>query len=300
MFSRSISNFSLEQIADSGQCFRLLPCPGTAHAFTAVSGSHALALRQENGITEFFCPETDCSFWESYFDLDTDYAALIASVDPEDSYLSAAAAWGSGIRILRQDLWEMMVTFIISQQKTIPAIRSHVETLSRLYGTPLSVSGPEWISGSRPGGSFSSFPTPEQLNLASLDDLISLKLGYRAKYIKKLCEDACSGHLDLELLKGMNYDSAMEYLQGFYGIGKKVASCICLFGLHHVDAFPVDTWIRRILMEQYAPRCENFRGLTDGRLCEALVQKYFSRYKGCAGIMQQYIFYYARTGKEPD
>ena len=92
----------------------------------------------------------------------------------------------------------------------------------------------------------------------------------------------------------------MDYLQGFYGIGKKVANCICLFGLHHIDAFPVDTWIRKILMSQYAPRYRGKKkGLSEDRLSDALIQKYFSRYQGYAGVMQQYIFYFARTSGRP-
>ena len=147
---------------------------------------------------------------------------------------------------------------------------------------------------------FFAFPTPEQLNRASLEELLDLKLGYRAKYIHAVCEDVCAGRLDFMRLASMGYDDAMDYLQGFYGIGKKVANCICLFGLHHIDAFPVDTWIRKILMSQYAPRYRGKkRGLSEDRLSDALIRKYFSRYQGYAGVMQQYIFYFARTSGRP-
>ena len=99
-----------------------------------------------------------------------------------------------------------------------------------------------------------SFPAPSQLCLASLEDLMELKLGYRAKYIHRLCQDAVSGRLDLSRLSALNYEEAMEYLTGFYGIGKKWLTVCAFFGLHHIDAFPVDTWIEKILMEQYYDR----------------------------------------------
>ena len=122
-----------------------------------------------------------------------------------------------------------------------------------------------------------------------------MKLGYRAKYIKRLCEDACSGALDLAHLSRLGYQDAMDYLQGFYGIGEKVANCICLFGLHHIDAFPVDTWIRKILLREYAPKSRCAESVPQTRLCQELVQENFSCYKGFAGVMQQYIFYYERS-----
>lgn len=125
-----------------------------------------------------------------------------------------------------------------------------------------------------------------------------MKLGYRAKYIKRACEDACSGRLDLSYLRSLSYEDAMDYLTGFYGIGEKVANCICLFGLHHIDAFPVDTWIRKILMNRYAPKSRLPKDLPQSRVCEALIQKHFSRYRGFAGVMQQYIFYYERNAGE--
>ena len=224
---------------------------------------------------------------------------------------------GTGIRILRQDPWEMIITFVISQQKTIPNIRQLVEALSSRYGTLLDdrqnrgngeVREKDEVrekEGARREGAALeeslppafSFPAPSQLCLASLEDLMGLKLGYRAKYIHRLCQDAVSGRLDLSRLAALNYEEAMEYLTGFYGIGKKVANCVCLFGLHHIDAFPVDTWIEKILMEQYFDR-KKYRRIPKNRLCETIVEDVFGRYSGCVGIMQQYIFYYERSVRQ--
>ena len=289
MITKALKNFNLRQIADSGQCFRMVPCdPNRSQtAYRVISGRHFLIVEQTGDEVTFHCPNDEFAFWEHYFDLKTDYDTYIRAIDPMDDYLSRAAAFGSGIRILNQDLWEMIITFIISQQKTIPAIRALVEALSEKYGTRNKI--PPTVSGY-----YYAFPSPEELNRASLDDLLALKLGYRAKYIKRTCEDVCSGKLDLDRLMKLNYANSMEVLLSCYGIGVKVANCICLFGLHHIGAFPVDTWIKKILLREYAPKSCCTGHVPETRLCEALIEENFSKYPGFAGVLQQYIFFYER------
>ena len=289
MITRELKNFNLRQIADSGQCFRMIPCdPNHSQtAYRVISGRHFLIVEQTGDEVTFHCLSDEFAFWEHYFDLKTDYNTYIRAIDPMDDYLSRAAAFGSGIRILNQDLWEIIITFIISQQKTIPAIRALVEALSEKYGTRYKI--PPTVSGY-----YYAFPSPEELNRASLDDLLALKLGYRAKYIKRTCEDVCSGKLDLDHLRKLNYADSMEVLLSCYGIGVKVANCICLFGLHHIGAFPVDTWIKKILLREYAPKSHCTGHVPETRLCEALIEENFSKYPGFAGVLQQYIFFYER------
>ena len=289
MITKALKNFNIHQIADSGQCFRMVPCdPNRSQtAYQVISGRHFLIIEQHGDEVTFHCPNDEFAFWEHYFDLETDYDAYIRAIDPMDDYLSKAAAFGNGIRILNQDLWEMIISFFISQQKTITAIRALVEALSEKYGTRYKI--PPTVSGY-----YYAFPTPEELNRASLDDLLALKLGYRAKYIKRTCEDICSGKLDLDRLRGMNYADSMEALLSCYGIGVKVANCICLFGLHHIGAFPVDTWIKKILLREYAPKSHCTGHVPETRLCEALIAENFSKYPGFAGVLQQYIFFYER------
>lgn len=295
MITRELFHFSLPQIRESGQCFRMERLPGDTETDTIVSGGRFLAIRQDGTRVTFYCDERDLPYWESYLDLDTDYGAIIQSVDPDDAYLQAAARAGSGIRILRQDPWEMILTFLISQQKTIPAIRSLVGALCIRYGEKRPV--PADIAASVPGvpAYYYTFPTPKELSAASLDDLLAMKLGYRAKYIRRTVEAALGGELDLAALSRMKYGEAMEYLKSFYGIGEKVANCICLFGLHQIDAFPVDTWIQKILLREYAPKSRLTADVPKSRLCGALVSEFFSAYRGFAGVMQQYIFYYERN-----
>lgn len=279
-FTYKIPCFDLKQTAGSGQVFRMIPTDETATTWQIISQGHVCFIRQENNTFFLECEPDFEDFWKNYFDMDTDYEKMIASITPEDTYLQAAAQAGKGIRILRQDTWEMIITFVISQQKTIPAIRALVEALCSRYGTKID--------------QFYAFPTPEQLCQASLEDLLALKLGYRAKYIYRLCHDAADGHLDLAYLSTLDYAAAMEYLTGFYGIGKKVANCVCLFGLHHIDAFPVDTWIEKILKEHYYD-AKKYKDLPKARLYDQMITDSFGCYKGYAGVMQQYIFNYERN-----
>lgn len=290
IFHFPVTCLDLEQIHQSGQCFRMRPLtskdssPDTPDGFFLISGLHLAKAWQKEDELYLDCCGENLPFWRSYLDLDRDYEAVIRSIDPANTYLAQAARFGQGIRILNQDPWEMIITFVISQQKTIPAIRSLVETLSRNYGSPI------------PGSDLFSFPDPKQLSLASLEDLMALKLGYRAKYIHRLCSDAITGVLDLDYLSSLDYKQSMDHLTGFYGIGKKVANCVCLFGLHHIDAFPIDTWIEKILMEQYFDKKRHSR-IPKNRLCEAITEEVFGQYSGCAGIMQQYIFHFERNVK---
>lgn len=286
MITKEINCFNLHQIAGSGQVFRMTRlAPDT---YSAISNGHYLEISQKGRLIHFHCPDKEFSFWNDYFDLDTDYASILASVKKRDAYLEKAARAGNGIRILRQDPWEMIITFIISQQRTIPKIREAVENISRLYGEEKHTAS----SDGKPV-IYYAFPSPFQLKKASLEDLKALKLGYRARYIHQICQDAADGKLDLDLLSFMDYKNAMEYLTGFYGIGTKVANCICLFGLHHIEAFPVDTWIQQILMNHYYRK--KYDTLPKSRLYEAIVKEQFGRYNGYAGVIQQYIFYYERT-----
>lgn len=281
MFTIEKKFFDLQQIAESGQCFRMNPiAPGR---FSVISGQRYLEVAQDGTVFTFECPEEDVAFWLHYFDLDGDYESFVNSVDPDDAFLLNAVQSGSGIRILYQDPWEMIITFILSQQKTIPKIKEAVERLCCGYGTKI-------IS---PKGEFFTFPSALQLCEASLEDLKALKLGYRAKYVFQACRDCAEGILDLSFLSSLSYEEALAYLTSFYGIGMKVANCVCLFGLHHIGAFPVDTWIKQILLKYYYQ--EKYACIPKNQLFQTMVKESFGRYQGYGGVMQQYIFYYERT-----
>lgn len=229
------------------------------------------------------CSEEDFqAIWKFYFDLDTDYNRFLTSIDPADTYLRSAVAYGSGIRILRQDLWEMIISFIISQQNNIRRIRKCIETICTHYGTKSDEidNADNSDNANTDSSSFYLFPTPEQLATATEDELRALGLGYRSRYLVETARSIASGEISLDALKEMDYPSARTELLKLCGVGAKVADCICLFGLHHLEAFPIDTHIRQVLTAHYP----------DGFP--------FESYSGYEGVLQQYIFYYDLNGND--
>ena len=189
------------------------------------------------------CSEDDYrNIWHDYFDLETDYQSIRERISKEDDpFLAEACEYGKGIRILRQNPWEMLISFIISQNKNIPAIKRSVELLCEVAGSRREDAE----------GSYYLFPTPEEILALSDEALSACRLGYRCRYVKAAALDVAEGKLDLSLLKNENEEATIKALTAVCGVGVKVANCVSLFGLHHVDAFPVDVWIRRILENEY-------------------------------------------------
>ena len=247
-------HLDLAQIAESGQCFRWRP---TEAGYLIPAFGKTLRVRQqaENVIEANCAPAEWRAVWHGYFDLDTDYGAMIAQIDPADDYLSAAAAYGSGIRILRQPLWETIVGFIISQNNNIPRIRGIVNRL---------------CAGQ------ADFPPPERVAALGEGALREMGLGYRAPYLHAAALRYLQEN-DGGILPALSYPDARARLLQYPGIGEKVADCICLFALHHLDAFPMDKWMKRIVKTRYAGQFP------------------LERYPGTRGVMQQYMFYYERS-----
>lgn len=269
MVSLNIENFDFEQITESGQCFRMMKTENNKTRI--ISGDKYLTASQEGQKFTFDCSEDEFdSYWKNYFDLETDYGRYISSVDQNDIYLKNASAFGSGIRILNQNLWEMIVSFLISQQNNITRIRKCISNISEKYGIQKTASD---------GTIYYSFPQPEAFALLNEDELMECNLGYRSKYVVRTSRMVCDGKIDLNELYMLEYDEAKSRLLNLYGVGNKVADCICLFGLHKTEAFPVDTHIKKVLNEHYP------NGFP------------FESYKGFEGIIQQYIFYYDLRGK---
>lgn len=276
IYEKTIQDCDMEKIMDSGQVFRIRKLEDGS--FLVLAGNRAVRIRQKGTRLRFSCTRDEfLDFWQDYFDLSTDYAAIRHSVDPTDAYLTAAVSHGRGIRILRQDLWETILAFLISQNNNIPRIHNSLEALCTRYGARIE---PAWHSSAfhYPEALY-AFPTPESLCSGGLEGLQGFGLGYRDKYILKMAERCCgpAGKEWLKKLSACGYEEAMALLLQEYGIGRKVADCICLFSLHHVDAFPVDTHVRQILDAHYP------KGFP------------FPRYQGYAGILQQYLFYYKRS-----
>ncbi len=266
MLTLHLPNFCPAQIADSGQCFRFEKT--AENAYRLVAQNQVLHLFEtENGDCTFDCSRREFdTLWTPYFDLDTDYGAFIAKVPHTDLFLTNAVKAGSGIRILRQDPWEMLITFIISQRKNIPAIKSAVALLSQKFGAPIENLQPPVFS----------FPTPVALAAQSVEILRGCALGYRADYIYKAACMVASGEINLASAALLDDEALFQLLLRIPGVGIKVANCVMLFGFHRIGAFPRDVWINRIIDTEY-----------DGNFAPEF-------YDGCAGVIQQYMFYYAR------
>ena len=268
MTERTIDHFNLAQICRSGQCFRM-NAKGE-NRYSVIAGRHYLEMEQQGQKCVFDCGEEEFeNFWKDYFDLGTDYGSYIGKVARGDSYLRNATEFGAGIRILRQDLWEMIVSFLISQQNNITRIRRCIENICASYGEKLE---------SSQGKAYHAFPTPQALAVLSEDALMACDLGYRSKYVVRAARDVAGGQCSLEAIRSLPYPKAKEELLKLYGVGEKVADCVCLFALHHLEAFPVDTHIRQAMEAHYK---EGFP---------------MERYEGCQGVLQQYIFYYELAG----
>lgn len=255
--------FSLKKICDSGQCFRMKEIGENRYGVIAF-GKYLEMEQREKSVILFCTQEEYEALWRDYFDLDVDYGIILRGVDREDVYLCEAMQYGSGIRILNQDLWEMMISFIISQQNNIKRIRKCIQTLCERFGEKKM---------DEYGGEYFDFPTPDSLAKATEEELKDCNLGYRSRYIKKTAQQVVQRG-GLSDLAAMTYTQAQEELMKFFGIGEKVSNCICLFALRKKEAFPVDTHIRQVLQKHYP------QGFP------------FEQYKENAGVIQQYIFYY--------
>lgn len=270
MINIRMDHFNIAQICDSGQCFRMLPIGEKLYSIVA-SGRY-LEIEQREELVTFYCSESEYKeFWKEYFDLEDNYSSYIERINPNDKYLANAAAFGSGIRILRQDLWEMIVSFLISQQNNIVRIRRCIRNICEKYGEEKENAN---------GKTYYAFPTPEALAVLDEDALKECNLGYRSKYVVRTAKSIVAGEVDLEAVRNMSYKKAKEELLKLFGVGEKVADCICLFALHHLEAFPVDTHIQQALERNYK------RGFPK------------KRYRGCEGVMQQYIFYWELRGEK--
>lgn len=286
--------FRIEQIFDCGQCFRFerVDDARTLTApleFEGVAYGKYVRFGQESPdrlIIYNTTPDEYERLWRHYLSLDTDYAAVRADIAAGfaaacggyDQVIADAMETGSGIRILNQEPWETVCSFIISQNNNIPRIKGLISALSRECGEPAAF--PEGVSIPEPARY--SFPTPESLCRLGEDGLAKLKVGFRAKYIYDAALRAADGRLDYNRIFAAPTDDARELLCKVKGIGPKVANCALLFAFGKTDAFPIDVWIKRVLAEYYP------QGLDITRL---------GRY---AGIAQQYLFYYVRDRETKD
>lgn len=273
MFVIETPYFNLDQTYLSGQIFRWIRLKSGKYVIPY--RNKALKVEQVKSRLILSCNEKEFyDFWFNYFDLATDYRSLNDKLSFYGEYLKICSVRGKGIHIIKQDLFETIVSFIVSQQQSIPRIRAILDKMCAVCGLTHKQSMREcgrvtWYE----------FPTPEQI-LENADNLDSCGLGYRKDYVVNVCQSIVDGWLDLDFLKELDYEDAKEYLMQFDGIGPKVADCICLYALHHMQAFPVDTHIKEILKREF-----------DEEDPDVVRDWNFPELVGYEGLVQQYMFY---------
>ncbi|MBI2190417.1 MAG: hypothetical protein HYU36_00360 [Planctomycetes bacterium] len=265
----STTSFDLRTTLLSGQVFRYTEIDD---AFLLRIRDRIIRLRQAGNRLEFH--GCDPEFLRHFFHLDLDLAAVQAALGREPRLRGAVQAF-PGLRVMRQDPWECLVSFILSAFSNIPRIRKNIEAICRLYGRPITLDGHKSFSFPRPG------------TLRDEGELRRAGTGYRARHLVAL--NGLTPSLGLERLRSLPYEEAKGSLMELPGVGEKVADCVLLFSLGFTQAFPVDVWIKRVMQEYY------FKGRTvPDRAIRQHAADHFGPY---AGYAQQYLFHYARTKK---
>lgn len=262
LYISNISTLSLADTLDCGQAFRWCPTENgdwrgvVGRRVVDVSFAKDTLILRNTSIADYE------GLWKRYFDLERDYTSIITAVS--DNYvLKKATDSCPGIRVLRQEPWETLCSFIISQNNNIKRIKGIIDRLCQSFGEELE-------------NGLYSFPDAKTIASLSVEDLAPLRAGFRAKYIVDAARKVTSGEVDLSAVDSMTTDDARQELMKICGVGEKVADCTLLFGFGRIDAFPKDVWIKRAMLKLFPD------GLPENA-------------KPYAGIVQQYIFHYART-----
>lgn len=273
-------SFKLEDIFECGQCFRWNKQDDGSYV-GVIKDAVIKVESQNNKIV--FSGESEKDFKSVinyYFDLETNYSEYKNKLAKIDEYLSQSIEFGDGIRILKQDLWECIISFIISANNNIPRIKKIIERLSKTYGEKIIFEGKEYYK----------FPTPESLGNATVQDLRDLGLGFRDKRIYNTTKMILEKQVDLEKIKKMENTNLMrDELLRLDGVGPKVADCILLFGLKRFDVFPIDVWVRRVMNDLYIHKEDEEK--VNKKELQKLAEEKFA---DLSGLAQQYLFYWRR------
>lgn len=283
-----VKDFNIKQILECGQCFRWERISDTNYIVVAYRRVIEI-VQNGDSVTIYNTNIKDFNeIWKNYFDLDTDYSVLKDEL-AKDETLRKSVEFGYGIRILNQDPFEMLISFIVSARNSIPSIMKTIKKMSEKWGDELSYNG----------NIYYAFPTPEQFKNATLDEIKETGASFRSKYIfdtiskvNVVIEAKNNGKLneelkifDLEYIKSLPTDECHIALQNFMGVGAKVADCIMLFSMEKKSAFPVDVWVKRAMIHFYvAPDVSLNKIRVFGR----------EKFGELSGLAQQYLFYYAR------
>ena len=277
----NVKSFELTDIFECGQCFRWnMQDDGS---YIGVVDNAVIEVRKIGQDVVFESNEVDNleGLVKKYFDLDRDYEKIKQTLSNIDDNLAKSISYGAGIRLLNQDLWETIISFITSANNNIPRIKKIIETLARTYGKEIEFKGKTYYT----------FPKPEEMAMATVEDFRKAGLGFRDKYVYKVVQMVQSGKLDLNELEQMEETSKIrEVLLSLPGVGEKVADCILLFSsLKRLEVFPIDVWVRRVMNELYLKEDDETK--VDKKQIQKLA---IEKYKDLAGIAQQYLFYWKR------
>ncbi|HKM00568.1 MAG TPA: DNA glycosylase [Sedimentibacter sp.] len=270
-----VKDFNIRHIFDCGQCFRWNK--EEDESYTGVVKNKVINVLQEGNTVDFNNINSD-DFQNSiknYFDFDTDYETIKKTVNTDD-IMAEAIKFGQGIRILNQDEWETMISFMISANNRIPMIKKVIENLSTSFGDYL---------GNYKGKDYYSFPSAESLAAAPVEKILECKAGFRAPRIKEAANRFLTERDQIYNIRNISYDEGLAYLKTYTGIGDKVANCVLLFSMRHFDTFPVDVWVRRVMQTLYVDK------ETKDADIKIFAEEKFGKFSGFA---QQYLFYYAR------
>ncbi|MBZ9606507.1 8-oxoguanine DNA glycosylase [Clostridium estertheticum] len=271
---KDVENFELDHIFECGQCFRWDKEPNGN--YIGVAYGKVIEVEKKGTQVKIYNinEEEFNEIWCEYFDLKRNYT-VIKEKFKMDPLLKRSVDFGYGIRLLQQEPFELTISFIISSNNRIPMIKRAINNLSKKWGKPIEYKGKTYYT----------FPTPADLEEATIEEIQSCSLGFRSKYVKNTVHQVYTGEVNLELIKAAEDDICHEELKKLSGIGPKVADCIMLFSMQKYSAFPVDVWVKRAMQFFYlAPDVSLPKIRTFAR----------DKFENLAGFAQQYLFYYAR------
>jgi len=285
----SVTPFNLEHTLQCGQLFRWEKIGGYWYG---VVREKVVKIKQSDDTLQFqiFPNETDLEFLRHYFRLDDDLPHILSQIK-KDETIEKAIHLLYGLRIIRQEPWECLISYVCATYKNIPAIKKMIQTLSKMFGKKIEFEN----------RSFYTFPSPSDLAKASLKEMKNCGLGFRANSVLETAKIVENGDFDLEALRRMDYEKAKYELLSLPGVGNKVADCILLFSLEKLEAFPVDVWIKRIVLEFYSKSFslefvekvseKNSLAANEYLKISEFGRKYFGTY---AGYAQEYLFHWKR------
>lgn len=278
---KNCDTFELKDIFECGQCFRWNK--ELDDSYTGVIHDNVLNVKKENNqiIINGICSEDIKEVVTDYFDLNRNYEEIKDKLSKIDDNMKMSIEYGKGIRILNQDLWETIISFIISANNNIPRIKGIIERISKKYGKEIIFKGKTYYT----------FPNAHELSKASVEDLRNLGLGFRDVRVYETTKMIKEGKVDLEKLKEeKDFKVVRDTLLTLPGVGPKVADCILLFSsLKRWEAFPIDVWVRRVMNELY------IHNEDENKVKKELIEKIaHEKFGNLAGIAQQYLFYWKR------